>query len=270
MVLGFLAQQIIISYSWIIMFLFFILFEFAIILVILLLGKGVLTATIKAKLKGSPLLVVPRRDRFMDFVTGKYSGGVLESKKYGFFVINPKSSYLTASGSRASIHPENSAVSIDYDTIRAMEVLRKHGINDIRQLDMLNPTREKILNELANNKEITKEQKEKLNQVLNGINEKLNDKEVIDAGENIERFMRYSATPTFIRAVTERKARELAKDIKGFDPKWVMVLLVLLIGGAIAIYIIQSARGGGADASMMRQLSEQLTAQRVVTGTQVT
>ena len=71
---------------------------FVMLIIILFLTRGVLKPFMKAKLRGRTVMLLPRKDRKIEFIAEDLKGGILSNKNYGDFTVNPNDSYLSPNG----------------------------------------------------------------------------------------------------------------------------------------------------------------------------
>jgi hypothetical protein len=94
---------------------------------------------IKAKFKGGNVLMAIRRDRKADFTIGKYSSGMIETKKYGDYITDPDSVMNEKkSGARLFIASTELGTTISTDVAKIIQGLQEMKIPNLRIAKMIN------------------------------------------------------------------------------------------------------------------------------------
>lgn len=92
---------------------------------------------LKAFLYGRPILVVHRKDGQHEFVLGKYGQGIVDSRKYGKYFVNPDSVKKNKKSGASFIHVVDSiGTAVTEPFVKAVNVLKKQfGFKDIYEIE---------------------------------------------------------------------------------------------------------------------------------------
>lgn len=94
---------------------------------------------LKAKLKGQNIIMVIRRDRKADFSIGKYSAGIIETKKYGDYITDPEGVMNESkSGTRLFVASTELGVTISPKIAKIIQGLQDAKIPNIQIAKMIN------------------------------------------------------------------------------------------------------------------------------------
>lgn len=245
---------------------------------------------LKAKMKGSPIIINLRKDKCIEFLTGKYQDGSIETKKKGIFLTIPEAMYRSPIGTPAGIAFEEYGTVLTPEFIAATEELDSKGFKSLKDVDMavemLNKETKDVIDKIDGidselavlqqdskaNKTLIEKYKEtriELEKILNEAMErrKENTQKVlpIHAIHKVKNFFIYNINPMMIKARIERKAAELASEMKkGFDIKWIFGIVLLFIGAALAYAIVQSQSGGAANANYLQQIANAIAESKAI------
>ena len=107
-------------------------------------SQGITGVFVKARLTGSPVALILRNDKALRFVTGKLREGMLETHRYGQFIITPDSVYGLPNGTTGCIAYHKYGISLNPMFVQAVTKLRQEGITDIEQVISINKESRKI------------------------------------------------------------------------------------------------------------------------------
>jgi len=94
---------------------------------------------IRAKIKNKPIIAARRRDRKVHHILADdYTQGLVTSKEYGSFIVDPDSVYMSKKGG-VPILPVNSEVGLTLrpDVLRMIDGLKRMGIDNIEEAQAL-------------------------------------------------------------------------------------------------------------------------------------
>jgi len=239
---------------------------------------------LKAKMKGNPIIINLRKDKVIEFLTGKYQDGSIETKKKGLFLTIPDAMYRSPVGTPAGIAFEEYGTVLTPEFIAATEELNSKGFKSLKDIDnavaMLNQETKEIIDKIEgidselsvlqqdskSNKTLIEKYKETRAELEKKLTEatdrkKENTKLIlpIHAIQTVKNFFVYNINPMMIKARIERRAAELASEMKkGFDIKWIFGIVLLFIGAALAYAIVQSQSGQATQANYLAQIANQI------------
>lgn len=262
-----------------------------IILAIVFGMTGKVTFTfLRAKLKGSPIIINLRKDKVLEFLTGKYQDGSIETKKKGIFLTIPDAMYRSPVGTPAGIAFEEYGTVLTPEFIAATEELNSKGFKSLKDVDMavdmLNRESKDLIDKIEGidnelfilqqdskqNKVLIEKYKETKAELEKRLEEAIEHRKVetkrilpIHAIQTVKNFFIYNINPMMIKARIERKAAELASEMKkGFDIKWIFGIVLLFIGAALAYAIVQSQSGQASQANYLAQIANQIAQNNAV------
>ncbi|RLE45204.1 hypothetical protein DRJ16_00060 [Candidatus Woesearchaeota archaeon] len=209
------------------------LFEFSIIfsfimgetvLLLYLLLKTPAWAFLKASLRKRPVLIHTKENNYVEFIVPKPFGSLAFVKKRGYYLIDPKDVYIeqTSKVPTALVYG-NFALTLNLKVAKLAQTLKKLGIKFYEDLVKLRENLEK------------KDQSLKIN--LLG--------ESVDLREAEDLFNK-SERSDFIEAEIQRRTSYIAaKKLRtaGDIFKWAVVLIIIMIGAALAYGIVVTVAG---------------------------
>ena len=181
---------------------------------ILFMGRGVLGATMKARMHGAPLLIKYRNDNRAGFVTGKYSANMVNTPKGRY--IATKGSMIPFYNMRLGICTERSGASLPIKLLEKIRKLVKQGIRSYDEAIKAAPEIKKEIDALEKKDKRKAEVKDRL-YFLNDL--------WASIGE-VNNFFKYSLNPSL---VNEHISNELEKK-RGKQNINVIMWLVGLAG----------------------------------------
>ena len=194
---------------------------------------------VKSRLKRTPLILLWKKGKMAEFITGKVMGGTLDHPKYGTFLFRPEDMVIFNKTTLSQAYEEvGHTVSLEF--LQTIKRLRESGIMDIEQAEALE---EKIKKQLADDEEKT--DKEKMTTEDNTFLTK-----TLDSIHYITDYFKYALNPTHINEKVSNEVR-LAQGLTKKDNSlmWGGILAAVLIAGGIAIYLVATSVGISCDYS---------------------
>jgi len=212
-------------------------------LLILVLLKTPAFKFLKASLTHRPILIHPRENHYVEFVTPKTYSSLAYVKNRGYYLINPDHVYIEGKSKvPCAIVFGNFALSLDLKMAKIAEKLRALGL---RYWDEL----KKLKDQLSKSGKSLK---------ITILGESVDLKDAVD-------YFNTSERSDFIEAEIHRRTAALVmKKLRtpGDIFRWAVILVIILIGAAIAYAIVVSVAAPSAPspAKIIQQ-----TARRVIT-----
>lgn len=205
------------------------------VIFIVIVGKP-LFVLFKAKITGRTLFLVGRKDRKLDFMTVKYEGGLGRSKKYGDYLIVPDSIYTTTSGVSCGLVFEPYGVTLPKEFIDATSTLRDMGIQRFDEMEKSKEVLDKQFKTEGNPKLLSPEEQKLI------IKARLMaENRMTKSIDSVTNFFKYHVNPHSIRSAVNRSVAEVVEQYHKTDwAKITVMIVIILIGGALAYFIISS------------------------------
>lgn len=229
---------------------------FAVVAIIFFLTLGSIPFTfMKAKIGGNPILAVWRKDKKIDLITGKFSEGMIESKKGNWLVV-PDSVGLFPNSVAGAIAHQDYGVSLSPDFIRSVTAARlgvavNIGTDENPQYTITKMRDYGELERFVEDWQKKNPDKELYVRTMNPGGSTLRIQDVVG-------FFKYNVNPTFIKSRVERKAAEIIAEQRKFPIKWVFAFVMLILGVAIAYVIITQTMGQQAIAQQVADIFRQV------------
>lgn len=217
-----------------------------IVLVLALGFKDILRPFIQAKIKkkaGKHIQGIITKNNRLTFEVGEYVGGAFITDK-GIWFINK--TLNAPCGLSFALATEDSAFSIGQDELKAFSELRKSGIQSWE--DVLNYTGsfKKNIMAIRDDEKLSPESKKEMEERVF----KSYDSNILSAASSLETYFNSYANPATYTASLEAAKAEIMKQANDSYTnvmKWIVPVVILFFGGAIAFYIISL---GGNSASV--------------------
>lgn len=267
---------------------------FLIVLIVFMGAGKLIFPLVIAKFRGRPILLLGRKDRKIDVVPMKMEGGMFRSKQYGDFMVIPESIYSLKNGVSCAIAYEPYGSTLTNELLDSTSTLKEFGFQTFQDLETTDKPTEaledlekmkndseknlekhmKIYNSLIKKKTLTSEQKKQMKEsimIIEQHREKLfNLSRITRSVDNVRNFFKYNINPHSMRATINRVVADVVQEYTKTDwGKWIIWILILIIGGALAYFIISSAMtsGGGGVANTLNTAVEST---KVVSGATIT
>jgi len=254
------------------------MFLFLFFIVVVMGGGKALFPLVIAKFRNKPLLILGRKDRKIDFVIVKSEGGLFRNRKYGDFMVIPESIYSLMNGVSCGIAYEPYGATLTNELLDSVSTLREFGFNTFGDIEIkseegtdavsnaittLTEDQKKTEEQLARaiklhkkfskKKKLKPEEKKALDESIAIIEQYrtrlFNTVRITRSVDNVRNFFKYNINPHSIRATINRVVADVVQDYTKRDwGKIIIWTLILIIGGALAYFIIQSAMTGGGSA----------------------
>lgn len=211
-----------------------IIFALLFFLSVYAVGFSTIKAFLKAKRHKSTILFVFRKDKRIDLMSGSYGEGMIDVPG-GEVLVRPDAKYILPNGLPAGIVFEQYAVTLTPEVITAAENLRALGFNSAYELELYKNIKQRI--------EAGEEVSEREKEFVKAVDERIKDKKLFftAAVHAIENFLT-EINPAMIKARIERRVAKEMEGMRRTDwAKIVMLISILMIVGAIALYIVQMA-----------------------------
>jgi len=234
---------------------------FVFLLFIFVNTKGVLGPLLRAKLFGMNNLILLQKDKKLRFSAEKYSGGMIDTKDHGNFMVVPDSMYLSPHGVPTAIAYSDIGTTINPKFVKFTKLLG-NGI------EYTNEKGEKVVQKFENITEL-----EKFNEEWK---KKHKDSLIVQAGgetlvlQDILNYFKYNINPSFIQSKIENKLAQERLGEKKFPIHILPILFFVIRGLAITYMVISNyQRGQGFEdkwAVCTQNLAQCKGTQKVITG----
>jgi hypothetical protein len=231
----------------------------------------------RAKLKGQNILMVIRRDRKADFCVGKYSAGIIETKKYGDYITDPEGVINEkVSGIRFFIASTELGATISPKVAKLIQALQDMKIPNLRIAKML--ASQLHLCETCNEEvfAIPKQEKGKNDVLVNYFEcptchgkalkrlELTIDSPLIETlkFENLSKWSDTIMNPIYQAANKTLKVEEAIMDMKKSNMNQLVTLVgigILLFLGALGLSILWPQIAGTAGTTIINQVAQNAT-----------
>lgn len=172
----------------------------------------------KAMFGGKSVIAVFRRDKFVDFQTVKFESGIVEQKKYGSFIVTPNSTYTDAGGTRVMCANADIGATFETPYMELCDNLKQLGYENFYDASI---------------------KEEQL--IENGQQQKTYKIAGRTFGfDNLKKLLLYDLNPVTIKKIVQIREIKIKEKLLGMgsDFKWVIMIGVMLVCAAVAIYIL--------------------------------
>ena len=214
---------------------------FLILFMLILAGKEG-RAIMGARLKAKPLLLVIRKTGNFVLTSGTNLGHAIKSKGGNIYISSPDA-MRSLGNLRIGLAYEKSSIIVPPDIAAAMGKLEDEGIQNIDDLEALEPdytaAKEQLGEEISKLKTAEQPIPEEMQKEFDRT------QKVVDSVHKIVNFLKYNANPTYIgEAIQQLVSIQLDEDRKSTLVKWGGIAIAFFII-AIGFYIILTKLGTG-------------------------
>jgi len=195
---------------------------------------------LKARMKKKIILIHPRQNRYAEIIASDRYGNLAYVKNHGYYLLNPKDVYIEPKSKLPiGIIYGNIGITIDPKTAEVVDVMKAFGISNYESL-----------------KQAIDEGKKQ------GLDKIVIFGETISL-EEIENYFASTERSDFIEAEIQRRtAAQVIQKLRTPENwfKWAIILVIILIGAAIA-YVMITSGGGSAVSHTIESIASGISGQ---------
>jgi hypothetical protein len=199
-----------------------------------------------ARMRKKIILIHPRQNRYAEIIAADRYGNLAYVKNHGYYLLDPKHVYIEPKSKLpVAVVYGNIGITIDPKAAEVVDVMSQFGISNYE-----------ALKELI---ERYKEEEKPTTITIWGETVNL---------EEIENYFASTERSDFIEAEIQRRtAAQVIQKLRTPENwfKWAIVLVVIMIGAAIAYVIIQQAGGGAGISHAIQSIASGISGQSAPT-----